>query len=50
MIYTLRLKNLRERIGLSQSKAGKLINLDSGTYSHYENKDIIINIKHLINI
>ena len=47
MYYGEKLKALRERIGLSQSKVGHLINLDSGTYCHYEMEDILIPTKHL---
>ncbi len=47
MIYGSKLQNLRERVGLTQKEAGKLINLDSGTYSHYEKEDILIPTKHL---
>ena len=47
MLYGKKLKSLRERIGLSQSASGKLINLDSGTYCHYEMEDLIMPIKHL---
>ena len=47
MLYSVRLKQLRERNGITQAKAGSLINLDSGTYCHYENEEIIIPIKHL---
>ena len=47
MIYSNRLQALRERIGLTQAKAGQLINLDSGTYNNYEKEKILIPIKHL---
>ncbi len=47
MVYGLKLQQLREREGLTQKEAGKLINLDSGTYSHYEKEDLIIPTKHL---
>ena len=50
MIYGERLEDLRNRIGISQKKTGELINLDSGTYSHYEKEDLIIPIKHLITL
>ena len=32
MLYGKKLKSLRERIGISQSASGKLINLDRGIY------------------
>ena len=47
MFYSNRLHYLRERNGLTQAQAGRLINLDSGTYSHYEKEEIFIPIKHL---
>ena len=49
-MYGTNLKALRERIGISQSKCGKLINLDSGTYCHYEQEDLLMPLKHLITI
>ena len=48
MLYRERLESLRNREGLTQRKAGEMINLDSGTYSHYEKEDLVIPIKHLI--
>ena len=48
MLYKERLESLRNREGLTQKKAGQMINLDSGTYSHYEKEDLIMPIKHLI--
>ena len=47
-IYGTNLKALRERFGLSQSKCGKIINLDSGTYAHYEQEDLLMPLKHLV--
>ena len=47
MLYSKRLKELRERLGLSQNKIANLIDLDSGTFSNYENEKIIIPLKHL---
>ena len=47
MFYKEKLKFLRERIGITQEQVGNLINVDRKTYSHYENEDIIISIKHL---
>ena len=48
MIYSRRLQYLRERNGLTQSEAGKIIHLDSGTYSNYEKEVLLIPIKHLV--
>ena len=50
MLYNKKLEILRNRIGLTQNEAGKLINLDSGTYSHYEKEDLIIPLKHLLTL
>ena len=47
MFYSKRLQYLRERTGITQSQAGSLIQLDSGTYSHYEKEELLIPIKHL---
>ena len=47
MLYSNRLQYLRERTGLTQTQAGLLIKLDSGTYCHYEKEAFIIPIKHL---
>ena len=47
MFYNKRLQYLRERTGLTQVQAGSLIQLDSGTYSHYENEKLLIPMKHL---
>ena len=47
MLYSEKLKYLRERNGLTQNQAGLLINLDSGTYCHYETEELLIPIKHL---
>ena len=47
MLYSKRLEYLRERNGLTQSQAGLIIHLDSGTYCHYEKEEILIPIKHL---
>ncbi len=47
MFYSKRLQYLRERNGVTQAQAGILIQLDSGTYSHYEKEELLIPIKHL---
>ena len=47
MFYGKNLQYLRERNGLTQTQVGLLIQLDSGTYSHYEKEEILIPIKHL---
>ena len=47
MFYNKRLESLRTRNGVTQKEAGALINLDSGTYCHYEKEEILIPIKHL---
>ena len=47
MFYNKRLESLRTRNGVTQKEAGTLINLDSGTYCHYEKEEILIPIKHL---
>ena len=50
MFYSNKLSYLRERNGLTYDKIGKLINLDSGTYFHYEKEELLIPIKHLITL
>lgn len=47
MFYNNNLKSLRERIGLTQENLASILNIDRKTYSHYENEDYIIPIKHL---
>ncbi len=49
-MYSEKLESLRTRIGLTQKEVGQLINLDSGTYCHYEKEDLIIPLKHLITL
>lgn len=49
MLYqNIRIK--RERIGIAQKDIAKILNIDYKTYSHYENEDVIIPLKHLITI
>ena len=47
MLYNKRLEYLRERNGLTQERISSYINLDSGTYSHYEKEELLMPIKHL---
>ncbi|MCM1052424.1 MAG: helix-turn-helix domain-containing protein [Ruminococcus sp.] len=47
MHYSAKLQYLREKFDLTQTEAGKIINLDSGTYSNYEHEVILIPLKHL---
>ena len=46
MLYP-NLKQKRERLGLTQKQIADLIGVDYKTYSHYENEDVIIPLKHL---
>ncbi len=50
MIYKNKLKALRERLGLPQRVLANIINIDYKTYSHYENEDVMIPLKHLNSI
>ncbi len=47
-MYTAKLKELRERIGLSKTEIAKIIGIDRSQYGHYENDYITIPIKHLV--
>ena len=48
MIYKKRLKELRERIGITQNELAQDLNIDYKTFSHYENEDVIFPLKHLV--
>ncbi len=49
-MYNLRLKELRVERNLSQSEVAKNIGIARQTYNHYEVKENIIPLKHLINL
>ena len=50
MIYSGKIKALRERLGITQVELSKAINLNNKTYSHYENEDLIMPLKYLIKV
>ena len=50
MFYGEKIKDLRERIGLTQVQIAKILKINNKTYSHYENEDTNIPLKHLITI
>lgn len=50
MLYSTKLKFLREEFDMTQNITGKLIGIDSGTYSNYEHEVILIPIKHLVTL
>ena len=50
MNYGEKIKAVRERIGLTQVDIAKIIKINNKTYSHYENEDDNIPLKHLITI
>ena len=47
MIYDKKLKFIRGRFGVTQVELSKLIGVDRKSFSHYENEDIVMPIKHL---
>lgn len=47
MIYSEKLKELRENNNLIQKDLAKLLNMTRGSYSHYESEDDILPIKSL---
>ena len=47
MMYGKRLKNLRERNGITQEQLGKKIDVTKQAYHHFETEYTIIPIKHL---
>ncbi len=49
-MYTTKIKELRERIGLTKTEIGKILGIDRSQYGHYENDDFTIPIKHLITL
>ena len=49
-MYTAKIKELRERIGLTKTEVGKILGIDRSQYGHYENDYFTIPIKHLINL
>ena len=48
MIYSERLKELREKNNLTQEKTRQIINVSKQAYNHFEKEYTIIPIKHLI--
>ncbi len=49
-MYTTKIKELRERIGLTKTEVGKILGIDRSQYGHYENDDFTIPIKHIITL
>lgn len=49
-MYPAKLKELRERIGLTRTEIAKIIGIDRSQYGHYENDYVTIPIKHLISL
>ena len=49
-MYTTKIKELRERIGLTKTEIGKILGIDRSQYGHYESDDFTIPIKHLITL
>ncbi len=49
-MYPDKLKNLRERIGLTKTDIANIIGIDRSQYGHYENDYITIPIKHLVSL
>ncbi len=47
MFYKEKLKAIRERIGVTQSTIAKMLEVDRRAYSHYENENTLMPIKHL---
>ncbi len=45
-----RLKELRERIGLTKTEVGSILGIDRSQYGHYEHNYVTIPIKHLITL
>ena len=50
MNYGLKLKELRERLGLTFVEMGKVINVSDSLYSRYEKEKQTIPLKHLITV
>ncbi len=50
MIYKEKLKQLKEEYGLKQEELAEILNLTRGGYSHYENEQELMPIKHLITL
>ena len=47
MLYTNKLKYLREEKEITQIEISKILKIDNACYAHYEREDNIIPIKHL---
>ena len=47
MIYGAKIKELRERKGITQKDIANFLNIDAKLYSHYETEDRLIPCKHL---
>ena len=50
MNYGESIKNIRERIGISQTQMAKILDIDKSLYGRYEKEKQTIPIKHLITI
>ena len=50
MNYGENIKNIRERIGISQTQMAKMLDIDKSLYGRYEKEKQTIPIKHLITI
>ena len=50
MYYGQKVKQLRERVGVSQKQLASLIDVSVSRYTHYENEDEILPIKYLIQL
>ena len=46
-MYSMRLRQVRERLGVSQKKVAELLNIDASHYNHLESEDETIPLKHL---
>ena len=50
MKYSIILKKVREDYSLTQEDVANILNIDRRTYNHYETKEKIIPIKHLLSL
>lgn len=50
MKYNIVLQNIREKFNLTQEQLANVLNISRKTYNHYEVKEKIIPIKHLITL
>ena len=49
-MYKNKISSLRNKNILTKQELASILNIDRTTYSHYENEDDIIPLKHLITI